>query len=379
MKILIEALGIDRTGGPRTATLDLIARLPEAAPDDDFHVLLTQREPSLVGIPRLHQIIGGPDRPMAQRIWLESVIWRIVRRVQPDLVHHVKGLGTLIRPVPYILTMHDLGFLEAPDLFPAIDRAYWKYVQPPIVRRARRIVAVSEDTKADTVKWYSVPPDRVDVVHNSVGPAFHPRTLEEITPAMDRFGLVPGYVLHVGSISLKKNLTPLVQAVSSLRAAGRDLKLVLVGRHYHKAPDPALAEASAALDRDGGLVSLGVVSDEDLPLVYAGAGVFVFPSLFEGFGIAPVEAARCGVPVIAAPLNGMEEALGDACYQLKNPKDPQEVAAAITTVLDDSALSADLVRRGLVHTTRFTFEAAATRLAETYRKAANPTPSTSSG
>jgi glycosyltransferase involved in cell wall biosynthesis len=238
------------------------------------------------------------------------------------------------------------------------------------VRSADRIIAVSGATRDDLRRVLRVPDDKVVVIHEAVAPEFAvPPGPEAIDAVVRRYGIRRPYCLFVGNVEPRKNLARLVEAFGLLRArAGRP----------GLGPPPQLALVGtrgwlyngilAAVEAQGGapdIVFTGYVPPDDLPALYAGAACFVFPSLYEGFGLPVLEAMAAGAPVVASRVGAIPEVAGDAAL-LVDTRRSGELAEAIETVLADAALRARLIDRGRARARRFTWEAVARETLDVY-------------
>jgi glycosyltransferase involved in cell wall biosynthesis len=278
--------------------------------------------------------------------------------------------------VPAVLTVHDLSFLVYPECAAAGLRRYLMHSVPRSLRHATAVIAVSETTARAVHDMLNVERDRIHVVGNGVGAQFCPlpesapgRTLPSVLARSlhDRFGLEPGYVLTVGTLEPRKNLVRLLQAFNILRhrkeyAAGTEagagerpfagLQLVIAGREgwlYE-----AIFREVARLGLHRCVHFLTRVNDEDLLALYRGAGAFAFPSLYEGFGIPPLEAMACGIPVAASDGGALSEVLGGAAV-LFTPTDVEAMAAALERVLADHTLRQRLIPLGQQRAREYTW------------------------
>ena len=275
-------------------------------------------------------------RAPAQELRMAWSVPRALRRVQPRLVHFVHALPPSL-PAPAVLTVQDLSFERAPELMGWKDRLVFRRVVPRSVRRAARVLAISERTKRDLVELYGVPDRNVTVTPLGVDPIFR---------AGDG---VPGeYLLFVGAIQERKD--PLAAAEA---AAAVGLPLVAVG--------PEKDATLATRLRERGVDVRGYVPKPELARLYRGAAALVLPSRYEGFGLPVVEAMASGTPVVAAPDEALREVAGDAALFA----DATDLADAVTVALDDRAR---LVAAGLERAKRFSWEETARRTLDVYRE-----------
>ena len=271
-----------------------------------------------------------------------------------------------------VVTIHDCAFLDRAECFTPRFAAWLQWLVPKLARRVRQILTVSHYSKDRIAEICRVPADKIHVVHNGVDQRFRPAAEEEIAAARQRFVLPENYVLCVGSLEPRKNLPRLLEAwrnVSQQRKTNpqspqESPKLVLVGT-------TAAVFASAKLDApDESVVLTGYVPDEMLPALYSGATAFVYPSLYEGFGLTVLEAMACGTPVICSSTTSLPEVAGDAAI-LVDPNDTAAICQAIHDLLADEPLRSSLRTRGLARAQEFTWDRAAQQTWQVLSTAAN--------
>jgi glycosyltransferase involved in cell wall biosynthesis len=240
------------------------------------------------------------------------------------------------------VTIHDLSFLRHPETFPAQLRDYLTEAVPRSARRADRILTDSEWTRQDVIELLGAAPDRVTGLHLGVSPSFTPGpALNEREALGETYDLGPGpYILAVGTVQPRKNYHRLIEAVEQLRA-DTEVDLVIAGGEGWLG-EPVIEAARAR----PWVHMLGFTPDSDLPALYRQAAVLAFPSLYEGFGLPPLEAMACGTPVVASTSSSVPEAVGDAGL-LVDPLDVDALADALRTTLTDTDLRARLRAQGL--------------------------------
>lgn len=281
-----------------------------------------------------------------------------------DLFHSPDFVLPPLRRGRTIVTVHDLSFLRYPQCAARGLVSYLTSVVPRSLQRADLILADSAWTRQDIVDLLHIPASKIHVVPAGVGPEYQPITDPAQRSAVrERYGLPQRFVLHVGTLEPRKNLGRLLEALHGLRAADPDLKLVLVGGKGW-----LYEEIFAAIERlrlADSVVFPGYVAEADLPVVYNLAKVLAYPTLYEGFGLPPLEAMACGTPVVCSNASSVPEVAGDAAL-LIDPLDTSALAATLQRVLSDEALRADLRWRGLAQARLFSWEAAAQRLLAAY-------------
>lgn len=246
----------------------------------------------------------------------------------------------------FVLTVHDLIPLRFGSSF---HRTYFHTLLRPALKRARRVLTVSEFSRREIAAWAGLPPEKVVVVGGGVGEAFRPEG-----PKGD---LGFPYLLYVGAHKPHKNLERLVEAFALARLPG--VRLALTGR-----PEEALLLRAKAHGVEGRLVFLGLVPEEELPALYRGALALVFPSLYEGFGLPPLEAMACGTPVVASNRASIPEVVGDAGL-LVDPYQVEALAEALRRVVEDEPLRAELRAKGLARSRLFSWDGVAERVKAT--------------
>ncbi len=261
-----------------------------------------------------------------------------------------------------ILTIHDMAWTKYPDA-----------VQGPMLRilssladqvhSSDRVLVVSEATKQDLIRYCRVDSQKVRVIYNGVSERFHPLS-GSLEAVRERYGLPKRFVLFVGTVEPRKNLARLVEAFN--HAAGRiEQSLVVVGAKGWKT-SPIYQEISRSPVRDRIHVA-GFVPDEDLPAVYNLADAFMYPSLYEGFGIPVVEAMACGIPVVTSDVSSLPEVAGDAAL-LVDPLDTARLAEAMERIVHDHAMRAALRAKGLERAKRFSWDASAAQVVQCFRE-----------
>ena len=294
-----------------------------------------------------------------RRLWTHAGLRKSLQRKPPDVLFvpaHTLPWPTAAG-VPSVVTAHDLGYLHYPDKHPLLERLYLDWSTRHSASIARRVIAVSQATAQDLVALNGIPRDKIRVVHSGVDEELQPVQDEAVLRDVKRrLGIEGPYVLHVGSIQPRKNLTRLVEAFAQIMDVVEGLKLVLAGRRAWG--DQSLLDRISDLDLNERVVLTGYVPDDALAALYSGASVYAFPSLYEGFGFPALEAMACGTPVVCANTSSLPEIVGDAALTFA-PTDVAVQADALQRVLTDPELNQRLVERGFARVQQFTWETAA--------------------
>jgi glycosyltransferase involved in cell wall biosynthesis len=274
---------------------------------------------------------------------------------QPDVLFVPSHVVPVLHPKRTIVTIHDLGYLYYPQAHTRSSRFYLHISTMFSVRAARRVIAISEATKRDLIGKYRVPAHKIKVIYHGRDPLFHPVSDQaKIREVIARYGITKLYCIHVGTLQPRKNLGLLVEAWDTLRQTlDNPPQLLLAGRRGWLY-DSLLGSIQAR--GLGDLIKLAdYVEREDLPALYSGAVAMTFPSLYEGFGLPPLEAMSCGTPVLVSNTSSLPEVVGDKGILL-DPHDPAAWTDTLERVIADPQLRAELSRKGLERAAQFTWE-----------------------
>jgi len=269
---------------------------------------------------------------------------------------------------PQVVTVHDIGMLTLPHYYPASKVGYFRKAIAHAVAQADVVVAVSEFTASELVKHLDVPRARIRVVHNGVGPQFQPLKDPEVRQAVrDRYGIPERFIFSLGVPEPKKNLARLLDAYSTLKRREPSIPRLVIGggRRYGWKNREIYSQAESMSES---VVLTDFIAPADLPAVYAMADLFVFPTLYEGFGLPPLEALACGTPVLSSRVASIPEVLGEAAV-LVDPGSTDRIAEGILLLLANSRLRAELRTRGLQQASRFTWRKAARSLVDVFSDA----------
>jgi glycosyltransferase involved in cell wall biosynthesis len=304
-------------------------------------------------------------KPWRMLVWLGQLAGIGFDRLVPrgTLFHATEHLLLPLRSVPSVLTVHDLIFRHLPEHHKPLNRGYLNLALPLYCRRATHIIAISECTRRDVTAAFDVPPEKVTVIHEAADPRFCPQTPDRVTAVRQRHGLPERYILFVGTIEPRKNLTRLLHAFEALHGDGLCDALVIVGKRGWLYGG-FFAELEQSPVRDAVLLP-GYVPDEALPAVYAGAQALAFPSLYEGFGLPALEAMACGTPVACSETSSLPEVAGDAALYFE-PTSESAIAETLRELLSDPDLRSELVQRGFERAACFSWDRVAAKTKAVY-------------
>ncbi|MGE5619665.1 MAG: glycosyltransferase family 4 protein [Sphingomonadaceae bacterium] len=333
------------------------------------------RTPHLGSQFRIKVVRGAAERlgPRFGKLWWEQIAIRSAcLEEQVDLLHSPYFASPLRPNVPTVVTIHDVIPLVLPRYGRAPHvRAYNRLVSAA-ARRAEAVITVSETSKADIVRTLEIPPDRIHVIYNAtdrcLGPVCDDAALEGIR---DSYGIAGEFILYFGGFDERKNVERIVRAFQVARAAfDRPCQLVLAGSLSFVGQHPLYPDPRPLIEKLGlsdHVILTGRISEEEKPLLFSAATAFVFPSLYEGFGIPVLEAMACGAPVVTSDSSSLPEVVGDAAL-LVDPTSVEAIAEAMTRLVNDATLRENLRGRGFERVRRFSWEASALKTLEVYRQ-----------
>jgi len=300
------------------------------------------------------------------RILWEQILLPIkTRKDMIDLFHYTDHAMSLIRSGhPVIITVHDIAYIRFPDLLNKSRQVYKKYILNLSVKKADVIIADSHSTKRDIMEFFKVDEKKVKVIHLGVESRFHP--ISNVERYRTRNNLPTKMILNIGTLEPRKNVVALIKAFKRLQERGfKDYVLTIAGEKgwlYKK-----IFKEIKSSGMEQSIRLLGVVGDEYLPLLYNCANLFVYPSLYEGFGLPPLEAMACGVPIITSNTSSLPEVVGNAGIMV-DPNDIESLSDEMYRVLGDKELMHRMSRDGLKRSKMFTWERTVNKVLETYKE-----------
>lgn len=282
-----------------------------------------------------------------------------------SLFHATEHLLPKLTRARSVFTLHDTAYLLFPQHHLPRNRIYLRRLMPRFLARADRIIVPSENTRRDALRFYRLDSEKIEVIAEGVDDRFNPdvdRT--RVSAVRERYGLPERFILCISTIEPRKNLPTLLEAYATLRPRYPQVGLVIAGgKGWLSEPFFERLRSLELVDR---VTLTGYVPDEDLPTLLNAAEAFAYPSEFEGFGLPPLEAMACGVPVVCSNASSLPEVVGEAGVQVA-PRDVRAWVEALGRVLEDEQLRAGLRAKGLKRARLFTWETAARRTLEVYR------------
>jgi glycosyltransferase involved in cell wall biosynthesis len=351
-----------RSAGIHRYIAELLRRLPSAGAGLHYTAFASQAAARHINDLPVRSTWLPTEQPWARIMWEQFFQPVVAAREQLDLLHGLAFVAPLASRCPTMVTVHDLSFALFPEFFRGANAVYLRWFTRMACRRAARIVAVSEHTRADVIRLYDVPAEKVEAIPHGVDARFYPRPASEVAEFRHLHGLPENFILFVGTLEPRKNLVKLIEALEQVP----NVKLMLVGgKGWYYDQIFAAIERWDLHDR---VRWVGYVPGDDLPLWYNAADVFAFPSRYEGFGMPLLEAMACGTPVVSSNASSLPEVAGDAALTVP-PDDADALAEALQRTLNDNALRQDLRVKGLARAATFTWEETARRTAQAHRHA----------
>jgi glycosyltransferase involved in cell wall biosynthesis len=366
---------------PRTGvghyTFELARALARLGPADAFELVAPGPFPSSViedirrNCPDNLRAVNAEANWIGRRRWWTVGLPLYLKRASLDLFHGTNYEVPLWNRRRSVLTIHDLSILLHPDTHPAELARRARRRLPVMARSASMIITPTESVKREVSERLKVDPEKIVVTPEAPRRAFQPMDLEKVAETKQRLGLEDEFILFVGTVEPRKNLLTLVRAFDQiLRQTSRRPQLVVVGAEGWLMDELfAFIKESSISDR---LLLTGYLDDDDLRALYSSCRVFVYPSIYEGFGLPPLEAMACGAPVIASNIATFRETLGSAA-QLFEPNDVEGLARSIVEILGDEDRRRTLSRSGLEQAAKFSWERTAQLTLEVYREVMSQT------
>ncbi len=351
-------------------TYESLKRITTQHPEHQFFFIFDRDyDPEFLFADNITPIIQYPHarHPVLYYAWFEYFIPKLLERIKPDLFLSPDGFLSLKTPVKSMAVFHDLNFEHYPQDIPLWTRRFYRQYFPKYAAKAARIATVSEYSKADIVKQYRVPAEKIDVVFDGANDAYHPLTKQEKLKVRAAYSNGLPYFIFIGSLHPRKNLVNLFRAFDLFKKSNpSDVKLLIVGARKWWTRDIDLAFNRMIYSDD--VIFTGRLDINELANVLGSAIALTYVSYFEGFGIPIVEAFRCDVPVITSNVTSMPEVAGDAAI-LVDPFDPESIAEALYKAYQYESIREELIIRGRRRRDMFSWQQTADRLWESIEKA----------
>ncbi len=364
MRVLLNALQAGNRSGTGRYVAELARRLPGRAKDVELRVLWPRHVPlPPASLPDFFEQVEAGN-PLA-RVYVDQILVHShARRFGADLVHYPANIGPLFPPGRTVLTIHDLTYFHHPEWFRRNRAAYYRFATRWSARHANAIIVDSQATADDCRAFLGLGEENMAIVPLGVGDEFRPVSSEQQATARTWYRLPDQFILYAGTMEPRKNLVRLIAAWDRI-ADACPYDLVLAGRDGWKT-GPIRAAAAASL-HPRRIHFPGFIANDDLPALYSAARVLAWPSLFEGFGLPPLEAMACGTPVVVSNRSSLPEVVADAGL-LVDPDDVEALSAALFDAATDESLRNRLILSGQARAQGFTWNRTAEMTLQIYRE-----------
>lgn len=374
MDIGIVSSFIDEfSGGIGVYTHQILKNLYKMDKQNDYHLIHSSKSDHDI-YSQYNEIIIPQNRFI--KGWGQQMFWRYftlpwnLKKYNLDVVHDPYELGpfTFKQPFRKVITVHDLGPLILPELFKEGDVLLHRLLLKKTIEKADKIITVSYNSQRDLMDYLNVPEEDIEIIYNGVDDIFQPLDEKTVEELKNRLGLPDEFILSVGGLHPIKNIPRLLQAYYMARKNGLRHKLVLVGGVIDGAQE--IFQTLRDLKLGNQVIFTGTVSNDDLVGLYNAADIFIYPCLYAGFGIPPLEAMACGTPVITSCNSSLPEIVGDAAM-LVDPYQITDLANTIKILLDDRELKNILVKNGFKRSKMFNWKKTAYQTLKVYKEVYN--------
>lgn len=312
--------------------------------------------------PDTEKDLSAPQR----LLWDQKLIPQKARAAKVDILHQPCFSAPIFYSGKVVVTVHDIiAILYGKDI-PFFSRLFFAKIMPFSYRQADKIIAISHHTKKDIMQYLHIPSEKIKVIHLAADQCFYKKYLKnQIQKTTNKFKIQQNYLLHIGTLNPRKNLQFLIKVFAQIIKVLPNYQLVITGKKgwYYQ----GLFESVKKLGLKDKVIFTGYITDEEKPLLYQGAQLFVFPSLYEGFGLPPLEAMASGCPVISSNTSSLPEVIGKAGILL-SPNDELAWIRSIKTILSDKRLQRNLAKQGQEQASKFSWTRAARETMEVYKE-----------
>lgn len=326
---------------------EILWRIAKNHPEHRFYFLFDRSfDPEFVFAPNVHPLVVSPPArlPVLWKYWYDIKVPMVLGKIKADIFISPDGYCSLTTRKPQLMVVHDLGFIHQPQAYKKSHVSYLKRNTPKFLKKAKRVVTVSQFSKTDIIHHYKIDEQKIDVVYNGVRSVFHPLSFDERTAIKEKYTEGHEYFIYLGAIQPRKNLINLLKAFSIFKKRLQsNMKLVLAGRMEWK--NEEFYQLLKTYKYRNDVLLTGYLPDEEISSLLSSAYALVYPSLFEGFGVPVAEALRSQIPVLTSVQSSMEEVAGEAALYF-DPNDHSDIADKMMLVYKDENLRKDLIEKG---------------------------------
>jgi len=350
-------------------TYETLKRITVLHPEHRFIFIFDRKfDEEFIFSDNIIPVVGFPParHPFLWYLFFEVNIPLIFARYRPDIFLSPDGFLSLTTSVPSLPVVHDLNFIYYPEFLKSLHSKYYRYFFPRYIKKATRIATVSEYSKNDIIKLYNVNSDRIDIVYNGANDKFRPLSEFEQQKIREKYTGGTPYFIFVGTIQPRKNIANLIKAFNEFRISqSSNIKLMLVGSK--KYIDKEIEDAYDSSPYKSDIIFTDWLHFDELVKVMASAFALIYPSYFEGFGIPILEAMYCDVPIISSHTTSMPEVAGNAAYYV-DPLSVDSIKNAMLRLFNDKSLRLQLIEKGRIQRTKFTWDKTASLLWQSIEK-----------
>lgn len=363
-RIALEARSLSTLGGGvRTYTKEVISRILKHQ-DGNEYVVYHDSKKNLGNFGNANEKVVPVGHPLFRIGWDYFLLPQALKKDKIDFIHYFKPATTPFKKPKAIATMYDVIPLLYPETQTAIQLAYWKKQLPLVAKTCAHLITISECSKCDIVRLLQVDPAKITVTPLGVDPRFHPVSDQEKKTVRDKYQLSENYILYLGTIEPRKNVARLIRAFNQV--ANRIPHGLVVAGKWGWGFEDVKSEIAKSPFRDR-IVILDYIEPEYLVSLCGAASLFVFPSIYEGYGLPPLEAMACGTPVITSNVSSLPEVVGDAAITI-NPLDEDSLAHEMERLALDVNLQNQLREKGLARAKQFNWDRTAEMTLDVYKK-----------
>lgn len=366
------AIVSDRLNRPLTGVGNYLLNLIENMPTrDNIYLISYEKNPFYKDFKEI--IVKNPFCTRGHKpfiyFWHFYLQYKLphIKDIKLDVIHSPEN-STLFRKfknIKKVVTVHDMILYIFGELKNMIDFTRYKFLMPKVLKTTDKIIAVSENTKKDLINYLKISEEKIKVIHEAAHTRYKPLNKNDVDDFREKYGLKEPFILYVGSFLPHKNIPTLIKAFYKLKKQNQiKHKLLLCGKKYKI--DEVL-RIIKELNLENEVIFTGYIPTEHLPYLYNIADLFVYPSLYEGFGLPPLEAMACGTPVITSNTSSLPEVVGEGGIMI-NPRDIDALTEAIHKVLNDEELRKELSKKGLQRAKKFNWKKTAKETLKVYEE-----------
>jgi glycosyltransferase involved in cell wall biosynthesis len=350
-------------------TYNTLKYITQAHPEIEFHFLFDsgiEKEFIFSDNVKAVNLFPPAKHALLNIIWFEWTVKNYLNKIQPDLFFSPDGILCLGWKGKQVALIHDINFVHIPQDLKWSNRKYYNYFFPKYAKRANRLITISNYSKQDIVSTFEVDPAKIDVIQLGINSFFKPSAAEEIKITRQRYSQNEDYFLFVGTLHPRKNIIRLMEAFELFKEQNPcNTKLLISGKEMYKTKEMHTLRQSMKYKDD--VIFTGRLNNSDLQQVYGAALALCFVPYFEGFGLPPIEAMQCDIPVICSNVTSMPEVVNDAAL-LVDPYNVDEIRDAMMQIKNDSSLRNELVRKGRIRKEQFSWNKTADQVWESLQK-----------